>query len=61
MDLESYDCKEYALKTREQLIQAWDLHVKPKKKQIHSGIHSATELEVDILLFNIMGMFSVWA
>ena len=53
--------KEYASKTREQLIQAWNLHVKPKKKRIHSGIYSATVLEVDIWLFNILGMFSVWA
>ena len=64
VDLESYDCKEYASKTREQLIyiQAWDfIHVKPKKKRIHSGIfYSATVLEVDIWLFNILGMFSIW-
>ena len=54
MDLESYDCKEDASKTCERLIQAWptawDLHVKPKKKRIHSGIYSATVMEVDIWL-----------
>ena len=33
------------------------LYVKPKKKQIYS----ATVLQVDIWLFNILGMFSVWA
>ena len=60
VDLELYDCKEYASKTREQLIQAWDLHVKPKKKRIHSSIYSATVLEEDIWLFNILGMFSIW-
>ena len=62
MDLESYefDCKEYASKTREQLIQALDLHVKPKKKRIHSGMYSAIVLEVDIWLLNILGMFSIW-
>ena len=60
MDLESYDCKEYASKTREQLIQARDLHVKPKKKRIHTGIYSATVLEIDIWLFNIPDMFSIW-
>ena len=61
VDFESYDCEEYASKTREQLIQDCDLYVKPKKKRIHSGIYSATVLEVDIWLFNILGMFSVWA
>ena len=61
VDLEAYDCKEYASKTREQLVLAWDLHVKPKKKRIHSGIYTATVLELDIWLFNILGMFSVWA
>ena len=29
---------------------AWDLHVKPKKKRIHSGIYSATVMEVDTWL-----------
>ena len=54
VDLESYDCKEDASKTCERLIQAWptawDLHVKPKKKRIHSGIYSATVMEVDTWL-----------
>ena len=51
MDLESYDYKEDASKTCERLIQAWptawDLHVKPKKKRMHSGVYSATVMEVD--------------
>ena len=65
VDLESYDCKEDASKTCKRLIEAWptawDLHVKPKKKRIHSGIYSATVMEVDTWLFNIQGMFAVWA
>ena len=50
----------------ERLIQAWptawDLHVKPKKKRIDSGIYSATStvMEVGTWLFNIEGMFAVW-
>ena len=58
VDLESYDFKEYASKTRKQLIQACDLHESRRTKGIFtSGIYSATVLEVDIWLFNIMGLF----
>ena len=59
--LESYDCEEFALKTREELIQAWDLRVKPKKKRIHSSVYTSTVLEVDIWLINIHSVFSFWA
>ena len=39
------------------------LHVKPKKKRIHSGIYSATVMEVDTGnedTAGIQGMFAVW-